>query len=84
MKEILIESIRTDGGTQSRVEINEDYVASLAEQIEGGAILPPIEVFNDGADNWCADGFHRIMAHVRLDRRTIKANVNKGTKADAA
>jgi hypothetical protein len=83
MQELLIESIRTDNGVQSRVKINEEYVAELAENIKAGATLPPVEVFHDGSEYWAADGFHRIMAHVRIGKRTIKANVHKGTHDDA-
>jgi len=83
MKELLIESVRTDGGTQSRVKIDEAYVAELVEFVEAGVQLPPIDVFHDGTDYWCADGFHRVMAYSRLGRRTIMAHIRKGTKDDA-
>ncbi len=59
MKSINIKSIRVDGGTQSRVEINNDIVSEYAALIKDGAEFPPVVVFNDGADNWLADGFHR-------------------------
>ena len=61
-QELLIETIRTDGGTQSRAKIDEAYVAELVETIEAGKKLPPIIVYNDGSDVWMADGFHRILA----------------------
>jgi len=83
MQELLIEKIRTDGGVQSRERISDDYVAELAELIKAGKKLPPIDVYSDGTDVWAADGFHRILAHLKANRRTIRCNVHKGTKADA-
>ena len=56
MQELLLETIRTDGGTQSRETIDKQYVADLAEVIKGGGKrLPPIEVYGDGTEVWCAE-----------------------------
>ena len=82
-QEILIESINTDGGVQSRVEINKAYVTEVVEQIEARKRLPAIEVYKDGSGIWMADGFHRLAAHVEAGKRNIKANVHKGGKNDA-
>lgn len=79
----MIERVRIDGGVQSRDKISEEYVAELAELIKAGKKLPPIVVYNDGVDMWAADGHHRILAHVRCEKRLIKAEVHKGTKQDA-
>jgi len=84
MQELLVEKIRTDGGVQSRAAINAEYVTELAALIHGGKKLPPIDVYNDGSDVWAADGFHRLAAHIEAERRSIRCNVHKGTKADAA
>ena len=84
MQELLIETIRTDSGVQSRERISDEYVADLAEAIKGGKKLPPIEVYGDGDEVWCADGFHRIRAHVEAGKRTIRCNVHKGGQQDAA
>lgn len=83
MQELLIDTIRTDGTTQSRSRINDDYVQELTEAIQNGTKLPAVCVYHDGSDIWMADGFHRILAHVRADKKTIKAEVKKGTRADA-
>jgi hypothetical protein len=83
MQELLIETIRTDGGVQSRERINEEYVTELVEVIKSGKRLPPIEVYGDGNELWAADGFHRILAHIKADKRTIRCNVHKGSRADA-
>jgi hypothetical protein len=83
MQELLVESIRIDGGTQSRETIDKQYVADLAEVIKGGTRLPPIEVYGDGTDVWCADGYHRLEAHLAAGKRSIRCNVHKGTREDA-
>jgi hypothetical protein len=83
MQELLIETIRTDGGTQSRENIDKHYVADLAEVIKGGKRLPPIDVYGDGHEIWCADGFHRLLAHVAARKASIRCNVHKGSRTDA-
>ena len=83
MQELLIEKIRTDGGVQSRERISDDYVEELADLIKVGKKLPPVDVYSDGTDIWVSDGFHRIHAHLKANKRTIRCNVHKGTKADA-
>jgi len=83
MQELLIEKIRTDGGVQSRERISEEYVAELAELIKAGKKLPPVDVYSDGTEIWAADGFHRIHAHLKANRRTIRCNVHKGSIKDA-
>ena len=83
MQELLVETIRIDGGTQSREAIEKQYVAELAEVIKAGTRLPPIEVYGDGTDVWCADGYHRVQAHLAAGKPTIRCNVHKGTREDA-
>ena len=83
MQELLIEKIRTDGGVQSRERINDEYVAELADLIKVGKKLPPVDVYNDGTNIWMSDGFHRLHAHVKANKRTIRCDVHKGSKADA-
>lgn len=76
-------AIRIDGGTQSRVEINQAAVADYAEALTEGAKLPAVIVFFDGVDHWLADGFHRYHAHRKIDAREIDAEVREGTQRDA-
>ena len=83
MQELLVETIRIDGGTQSRESIDKQYVADLTEVIKGGTRLPPIEVYGDGTDVWCADGYHRLQAHLAAGKPTIRCNVHKGSRTDA-
>lgn len=83
MKTINIKTIRTDGATQSRVEINNEIVTEYAEAIKAGAEFPAVVVFNDGADSWLADGFHRFHAHNQAGKTSIVADVRQGTARDA-
>lgn len=83
VQQITIKSIRIDGGTQSRVSIDEQVVANYAEAMTEGATLPPVIVFRDGANDWLADGFHRFHANVRIGAVTIDAEVRTGTQRDA-
>lgn len=83
MKTINIKTIRTDGGTQSRVEINNEIVTEYAQAIQAGAEFPPVVVFNDGVDNWLADGFHRFHAHNQAGKASIAVDMRQGTLRDA-
>lgn len=78
-----LSSIRIDGGTQSRADLNpatiEDYASALAD----GAKFPAVIVFYDGSDHWLADGFHRFRAHEKLGLAEIDADVRQGTRRDA-
>lgn len=83
MKTINIKTIRIDGGTQSRVEINNEIVTEYAEAIKAGSEFPAVVVFNDGVDSWLADGFHRFHAHNQAGRASIAADIRSGTMRDA-
>jgi hypothetical protein len=76
-------SIRTDGGTQPRETINFVTVADYADDMRAGALFPPIVVFNDGADYWLADGFHRLQAAQQAGMDELAADVRQGTLQDA-
>jgi hypothetical protein len=75
--------VRTDGGTQSRVAINEATVSEYATVLAEGAVFPPIVIFFDGEHYWLADGFHRVAAHKLAERIDIEADVRDGTQRDA-
>lgn len=78
-----LRSIRIDGGTQSRAELNNTTVEEYTEAMLEGAAFPPIVVFFDGASYWLADGFHRYFGadHAGLDE--VEAQVRQGTQQDA-
>ena len=78
-----ISTIRRDGGTQHRVISNPALIAQYAELMSTGAEFPPITVWFDGSNCWVSDGFQRIAACERIDRRQIPAEIRMGTQGDA-
>lgn len=78
-----LEKIRIDGGTQSRVKIDESLVAQYAEAMTEGEDFPAVHVFDDGTDYWLADGFHRYFARKRINAPGIKVEVHEGTVREA-
>ena len=74
--------IRTDGGTQTREEINESVVADYAETLKAGIQLPAAVVFHDGTNNWLADGFHRYWAACKIGKALL-CEIRPGTRRDA-
>ena len=78
-----LEQIRTNGGTQSRVELNQETVAEYAQAFTAGASFPPVVVFFDGANYWLADGFHRYFGARDAGESAIDAEIRTGTQRDA-
>ena len=74
-----IKLIRMDCGTQSRDANDQEHIDYLAEQLQGGETLPPITVVHDGLEYYLADGFHRILAHIKIGKASIKCEVVTGT-----
>jgi len=83
VENLRLAQIRTDGGTQPRMSLNESTVAEYQEALTEGAKMPPVTVFHDGVDYWLADGFHRFFAHKNIGALDIQAEVHQGTKRDA-
>lgn len=80
---LVLSKMRIDGGTQSRIEINNEVVSEYAEALKGGVQFPPVDVFFDGADYWLVDGFHRYHAHRSAGLSEIDAAIHNGTLRDA-
>jgi hypothetical protein len=94
MSTLHINAIRRDGGTQMRVDLNQEAVCAYAERMEAGDVFPPVVAFYDGSTHWLADGFHRVAAaqkvandHLVLGDHTkwtaVSADVKAGTRQDA-
>jgi rubrerythrin len=83
IRALTLDSIRIDGGTQPRCEIDTALVTEYAGDIEAGAELPPVVVFQDGTDTWLADGFHRYHATNTAGKDRIAAECHPGTLRDA-
>lgn len=76
-------SIKADGGTQPRDQLDLVVVGEYAEAMANGATFPPVTVFYDGSAYWLADGFHRLRAAEQLGRAEIAADVRQGARRDA-
>lgn len=83
LKTINVKAIRIDGGTQSRVEINDETVNEYADAIKAKAVFPPMVVFYDGADHWLADGFHRWHALNKAGKASAEIDLRIGTRREA-
>ena len=81
--ELELTSIRVDGGTQSRLELSQEVVNEYAEHMAEGSVFPAVIVFQDGANYWLADGFHRYFATKKNKGKTINADVQVGTQEEA-
>lgn len=82
---LLISLIRTDGGTQMREKLNSNYVDSYSFSMRMGAVFPPVIVFYDGTQYWCADGHHRVAAAAAqlAELKRFQADIRMGTQRDA-
>ncbi len=80
---IPLDAVRINGGTQSRVELNQTAIAEYAEAIRLSIELPPIVTFFDGATFWLADGFHRYNAHRDAGAMEINSEIRSGSLRDA-
>ena len=83
MNMLELDQIRIDGGTQSRVELNQETVADYAQAFTAGASFPPVVAFFDGANYWLADGFHRYFGAKDAGESAIDAEIINGTQRDA-
>lgn len=83
MTMLKLETIRTDGGTQSRAALNPAVVEDYAQIVRDGTDFPPVVVFHDGKKYWLADGFHRLAAYEKAGAVEIEADIRQGTKRDA-
>lgn len=82
-KKLKLESIRLDGDTQPRAQIDLDIVVEYADAYAAGVAMPPAVVFFDGVDHWLADGFHRWHGAKKAGLDKLDCEVRKGTLEDA-
>lgn len=80
---IELKDIRLDGGTQPRVDVNQDVVNDYADLLLEGVQMPKMEVFFDGISYWLVDGFHRYFAHKKAAITRAECLVHNGTLRDA-
>jgi hypothetical protein len=78
-----IASIRRDGGTQMRANPSRKTLQEYAGQMEAGDAFPPVAVWYDGHDHWLSDGFQRVAAAEQIGRKSILAEIRRGSLSDA-
>lgn len=83
MEMVMIDALRTDGGTQPRAGLNRERVEQYAERYRNGEAMPPVKVMDDGEDFWLYDGFHRVAAAALAEFEEIEAELTEGTREDA-
>jgi hypothetical protein len=57
-------------------------VPQFVAAMKSGERFPPVIVYHDGEVYWLYDGFHRIAALVKCKRRTVFAEIVRGTYAE--
>ena len=83
IKNLDIDQLRIDGGTQPRVKIDDGLIQEYTELMNEGVKFPPLTVFHDGVTYWLVDGFHRYWAHCHLKHKKIDVVIHAGTQRDA-
>jgi ParB-like chromosome segregation protein Spo0J len=81
-RQMKLNQLTIDGGTQSRVKIIQEAVDEYAESLKAGARFPAVLVYFDGIKYYLTDGYHRYFAHQKAGIRDIEVIVN-GTLRDA-
>lgn len=74
---VLIELINLSAGTQQR-QLSPDVVSHYQDLRKDGIELPPVELINDGKQQYLWDGFHRLAVAKNLGETHIRANVEIG------
>lgn len=82
-KTLPMDVVRIDGGTQSRIRIDTEWVDDIAEKMASGTEFPAGVAFFDGKEYWLADGFHRFHALRKNKKASMVCNIVNGTVRDA-
>jgi hypothetical protein len=83
MKNVKLDDIRIDGGTQGRAVIDQPTVYSYLENMKEGDQFPAIETVFDGSTHWLVDGFHRYHAYKLLGVKSVEVKYKPGTLEEA-
>jgi hypothetical protein len=83
MKEIKLEIIRIDGGTQYRDQINQDVVRDYTASMRNMETFPPLQTVFDGTAHWLVDGFHRYFAYMAAGAKMVPVEYTPGTQREA-
>lgn len=82
-KQVKLDEIRIDGGTQWRKVIDQEMVYHYLDCMKNGDVFPPIETVFDGVTHWLVDGFHRYHAYKLLNLKTVEVISQQGTQQEA-
>lgn len=83
LKGLPLDLLKIDGGTQSRLKIDEEYIDEIYENMKEDRMYPPVTVFFDGKEYWLADGFHRYHATRKNGKVSIECNITNGLLREA-
>ena len=83
MKTVNLNDIRIDGGTQSRLVIDQTLVYQYIDCMKDGDTFPPIETMFDGSTHWLVDGFHRYHAYKLMGLKKTEVVYKPGTQEEA-
>jgi ParB-like chromosome segregation protein Spo0J len=83
LKGLPLDLLKIDGGTQSRLKIDEEYIDEIYENMKEDRLYPPVTVFFDGKEYWLADGFHRYHATRKNGKVSIECNITNGLLREA-
>jgi hypothetical protein len=88
-QQILLDKIRTDGGTQMRAQLDDGTVFEYTQAMvaaNGWGTFPAVVAYYDGSVYWLGDGFHRVQAYrdaFPASSDGIPVEVRSGTRRDA-
>ena len=83
MKKVKLNDIKIDGGTQSRVAIDQPTVYDYLECMKAGDEFPPMITVFDGSTHWLVDGYHRYQAYKILGIKEVEVDYKPGTQLEA-
>ena len=82
--EVTIEEITVDPQIVGRINgLDFVTVQTYTDDMEAGAVFPPVEVVSNGDVIWLVDGQHRVEAAKKVNLEKIEANVIHGDYRDA-
>jgi hypothetical protein len=83
MRQVKLNDIRIDGGTQGRVVIDQQHVYHMVEMMKEGYEFDPIDTNFDGVTYWLVDGFHRYHAYKLMGIKEVTLKYVPGTQDEA-
>lgn len=84
-KRLACDAIEATTATQVRIKLHKDVIEMYQEDLQNGAVMPPVDVFAEkgSSRHILADGFHRLLAHINAGKTEIDAIVHEGGMHEA-